>query len=132
MKMSPSFGFRYIRLFLIGASMLGAIGLALAYGDAWHQKSQAAQFLGVLSRVEVGCSTENEVLTATKPFNRYEDNARKPDQQGTETEVAYTFRNRAMAFLHLAPPKFVYAGIEFKDGIVVKKSVNFYQEPRFV
>jgi hypothetical protein len=77
-------------------------------------------------------ATENEVLTATKPFNRYEDNARKPDQQGTETEVAYTFRNRAMAFLHLAPPKFVYAGIEFKDGIVVKKSVNFYKEPRFV
>jgi hypothetical protein len=36
-----------------------------------------------------------------------------------------------MAFLHLAPPKFVYAGIEFRDGIVVKKSVKFYQEPRF-
>jgi hypothetical protein len=127
MKTSSSTGFRYLRPFLISVALLGAAGLGLAYANAWQAKSEAARLLAVLSTVKVGSSRESEVLEGLKPFSRFEDS----DPQRNERGVSYTFRNRVMAFLHLAPPKFVYAGIEFRDGIVVKKSVNFYQEPRF-
>jgi hypothetical protein len=131
MKTNPSTRFPYIRLFFIGAALLGAASLAFAYADACHEKSEATQFLAALSTVKVGRSTEKEVLDATKSFSRYKDRAGKSDRQGRDAGVAYTFRNRALALLHLAPPTFIYAGVEFRDGVVVKKSVNFYQEPRF-
>lgn len=126
MKTSSSTVFRYLILLVIGVAILGAAGLGLAYINAWQAKSEATRLLAVLSTVKVGSSRQSEVLEAVKPFTRFEDS----DPQRNERVVSYSFRNRVMALLHLAPPKYVYAGIEFRDGIVVEKSVNFYQEPR--
>jgi hypothetical protein len=106
MKTSSSTRFRYVHPLLIGAALLGAAGLAFAYASAWQAKSEATRFLAVLSTVKVGSSSESEVLEAAKPFSRFEDSAEKSDPQQKEPGVSYTFRNRAMAFLHLAPPKF--------------------------
>lgn len=120
---------RPIVLILIGVALLVATGLALAYADAWYEKSAAERLLMVLSKVQVGSSTQSDVIDATKAFGRYADGHLNSDRQKA-AGVEYTFRNRVMAFLHLAPGKFVYVGLEFKDGVVVAKSVNFYQEPR--
>jgi len=42
----------------------------------------------------------------------------------------YLFRNRAFALLHLAPPKFFWVVIRYKNGIVAEKSVQYFEEPR--
>lgn len=117
-------------LILIGAALLVVLSLALAYVDAWREKSAAERLLMVLSRVQVGSSTESDVTDATRTFGRYADGHMNSERRKAASAVEYTFRNRVMAFLHLAPGKFVYIGLEFKDGVVVGKSVNFYQEPR--
>jgi hypothetical protein len=126
MKTRSSSAFRYVLTLVIAVVFIGAVALTLAYADARQAKSEATQFLTALSTVKVGSSSETEVREAMKPFSRFEDSP-----PGSGHGLSYTFRNRAMAFLHLAPQKFVYGGIEFRDGIVTKKSINFYQEPRF-
>lgn len=117
-------------LILIGAALLAAMSLASAYADAWYEKSAAERLLMVLSRVQVGSSTESDVTDATKAFARYAEGHMNSDRQKAASAVTYTFQNRVMAYLHLAPWKFVYIGLEFKNGMVVSKSLNFYQEPQ--
>jgi hypothetical protein len=125
---------RFIRrpviLILIGAALLVATSLTLAYADAWYEKSAAERMLTILSRVQVGKSTESDVNNATKAFGRYADGDINSDRQKAASWVTYTFQNRVMAILHLAPWKSVYIGLEFKNGVVVSKSLNFYQQPR--
>jgi hypothetical protein len=121
---------RPVVLILIGAALLVATSLALAYADAWYEKSAAERLLTVLSGVQVGKSTESDVTNATKSFGRYADGDINTDRQKAASWVTYTFQNRLMAILHLAPWKSVYIGLEFKNGIAVSKSLNFYQQPR--
>jgi hypothetical protein len=131
MKTNSPNTFRYIRFLLVSALLLGAVVLALAYVNVWQEKSEATEFLAMLSTVEVGSSSKSATIEAAKRFGRYENSPGQPDQQARSTWIEYTFGNRVMAALHLATPKFLYVGIEFRDGVVVKKTANFYQEPRF-
>jgi hypothetical protein len=121
---------RPVFLVFVGAALLLAASATLAYVDAWREKSAAEQLLVVLSRIQVGSSTETDVTNATEAFSEYADRQLNYGSQKGASWVTYTFQNRVMAFLHLAPWKFAYIGLEFKNGVVVSKSLNFYQQPR--
>jgi hypothetical protein len=121
---------RFIRLVLVGAAVMIVTLISVAYTDARHEKYEAEQLLIVLTRINVGSSTENDATNATNAFNGYADRQMNFNRQNVVSDVEFTFRNRVIAFLHLAPAKFVYLGLEFRNGVVVSKSFNFYQEPR--
>lgn len=121
---------RSIGLVLVGATVTLVTLIAAAFAEARHERHEAEQLLIVLSRIHVGSSTEDEATSALSAFKRYADRQINPNRQQAAIGLEFTFRNRAMAFLRLAPAKFVYLGLEFRNGIVVSKSFNFYQEPR--
>lgn len=121
---------QFMRLVLVGAAVMIVTLIAVAYADARHEKHEAEQLLMVFSRIQVGSSTENDVTNATNAFNGYADRQMNPNSQNAVSDVEFTFRNRVMAFLPFVPAKFVSLGLEFRNGVVVSKSFNFYQEPR--
>jgi|WetSurMetagenome_2_1015567.scaffolds.fasta_scaffold375495_1 hypothetical protein len=122
---------RTVRLLLVGTGLLVATSVALAYADAWHQRSRAERLLSVLSTIQVGRSTESDVATSTAALAGYARRQVNSGHLGVTSELEFTFQNHLMALLHFSPPKYLYVGLEFKDGVVTSKSLNFYQAPRF-
>lgn len=98
--------------------------------ESFYERFQASELIAALSEIRVGYTTKDQVRQITRPFSFFRDHNDDKAESEAISSDSYTFRNRAFAFFHLAPATFVWASIEFKNNVAVRKSAQYYEAPR--
>ena len=121
-KTAPSLRKRFLSLSFV-ALLAVLIVVVASFSMSYYNRMQATKMLEVLSSLEVGHTTDVHAREVLKPFSRY--------LSGQESAYAqYQFTNGVFGVLHLAPRTSVSAEVAFENGVVVEKSLNYFEEPR--
>jgi hypothetical protein len=121
-----------VRIMRIVAVVFSCVLLLTLAGiaESYYERMQADKFVALLSSVRVGYTAEADVRKVIQPFSRFLDPHHDTDNAGNDQYDQYGFRNRAFGFLHLSPFVTVWITLDYKNGVVVEKSVQYYEEPR--
>lgn len=120
------------RIMRVAAVVFSCVLLLALAGivESYYERMQAGKLVALLSSVQVGYTTEADVKKVIQPFSRFLDPHHDTDKAGNDQYDQYGFRNRAFGLLHLSPFVTVWITLDYKNGVVVEKSVQYYEEPR--
>jgi hypothetical protein len=121
-------GLNRSRVFLL-VLVMALIGICGCVAESYIEQSRAAQLLKLVSNVELGVTTRDEIQRATRGFTRYNAVNLFKDQPRSDKYDVFVFRNLGMAALRLAPMKVVSIQIDYKNNLAVEKSIHFAEEP---
>ena len=117
---------KWAAAFVLGVTFLALVNIA----ESWYQRYEAGRLIAALSGIQVGSTTEARAREITKRFSRYNVRNEFPKDPPTSDSDKFGFRNRAFPLLHLAPAKWVWITLDYKNGFVVEKSAQYFEEPR--
>jgi hypothetical protein len=120
---------RIMRIAVVVFSCVLLLALA-GIAESYYERMQAGKLVALLSSVRVGYTTEADARKAIQPFSRFLDPHHDTNIAGNDQYDQYGFRNRAFRLLHLSPFVTVWITLDYKNGVVVEKSVQYYEEPR--
>jgi hypothetical protein len=106
--------------------MLSIAGIA----ESYYERFQAQKLLAALSNIQVGYTTEVRAKEIMGPFAWYSTVGAYPRNSTADPFDQYGFQNRALSFLHFSTATWVWITVEYKDSIVVEKSVQAASAPR--
>lgn len=118
-KTAPSFRKRFWSLLFAAVVIVVAASFLMIY----YNRHQAKNLLESLSSLDVGRTTDLQARELLKPFSRY---LSKQERAYTQ----YQFTNGILGTLHLAPKTSVSVEVAFENGVVVEKSLHYFEEPR--
>jgi hypothetical protein len=100
--------------------------VACVLGESVVQRHRAEDLLQLLADVDVGTAPNPALFAALGKFKGYRSS--EGSQSGRSYDQ-FVFRNRGFALLALAPAKVLYIQIDFRNGIVIEKSIHFAEAP---
>ena len=120
---------RIMRVPVFGLSFVFLLTLA-GIAESYYERMQAGKLVALVADMQVGYTTEADARKIAQLFSRYRDPHPDKDSAKVDSYEEYGFKNRAFAFLHIAPPKFLWVVIGYKNDVVAEKSVQYFEEPR--
>jgi hypothetical protein len=112
------------QLIVIGLLMLLLVACVL--GESFVQRHRAEDLIQLLTDVDVGTAPNPALFAALGKFKGYRSSE---GSQGGRSYEQFVFQNRGFALLALAPAKVLYIQIDFRNGIVIEKSIHFAEAP---
>lgn len=108
----------------IGSLFLALILLAsAALSRSYYERSKAEQLIEVASHLDLGVTSKQEVQKLTERLNR--NRIGSPQSNGQLESVAFGFENGSALLLNMIPSKTVYVRFDFRDGILIRKELDY-------
>jgi hypothetical protein len=118
-----------IRIATIAIATCLVLLISAAYIDARLEQNRVGKLIRILAYATPGTTSRASIrqMLQRESFNTGDSNACAKYHMGDCDQ--FGFENRWIAFLHLAPVKAILVTVEYKDGIVISKTVLFLEEP---
>jgi hypothetical protein len=95
-------------------------------GESFLEKWQAESLLRAFSQVDVGKTTLSQAREITKGFEHHLVH----QTSGAYGEDQFRYWNSMLSIVNLAPRTYVFATLKYSGGVVVKKTMQYIEEPR--
>jgi hypothetical protein len=113
----------------ISSAICMVLMVSFAYLAARFNQNRAEKLITRLSEVIPGTTSEAVVKSTIQGewfLKRIPNVCENDGSQGCDQ---FGFTNRWLAFLHLSPAKWIWVTIEYRNGVVVSKSVQLSEAP---
>jgi hypothetical protein len=100
----------------------------VATRKAYYERSKAEELITILSQLEVGVSSEQEVRSLTERFGRYriEQDAQRDEQSRADV---FGFQNGAAWLLNMIPAKTVMIRLQYENNVLTQKEFVYAESP---
>lgn len=109
------------------------IFIILGLVESYYERFEAKKLIAVVSEIQVGSTSEPLAKGMLRSFSRFNDfnNRREyPDEIDTGAFDQFTFSNQAFRYLRLSPATWIWVTLNYNNGEVTSKLVQYYEEPR--
>jgi hypothetical protein len=107
-----------------------ATTIGLSWAQAYHEKTRAQALLALFEGIQVGEDSDTSFSWLKKNFGSFMDLGQSLGEDDSKYGHIFTFRNRALWRLHLAPLRAVNIGLGYKSGRIISKFVEFVEYDR--
>ena len=104
--------------------------VAMAWCDAGYQSRRAQELMSLLSQVKPGVTPHSTVQALISSYSANSTYSNAHAECHPLGVSQFSFSNRWLKSLHLAPARFIWITVEYCNGIAVLKSFTFAEEPR--
>jgi hypothetical protein len=110
----------------LGVILIMSVVVVCLVGESFMEKRQAENLLRALSQVEVGKTTLSQAREITSGFVHH----RIHQTSGASGEDQFRYWNSFLSIVKLTPRTYVFVTLRYSDGVVVKKTMQYIEEPR--
>jgi hypothetical protein len=110
----------------LGFILIISVVMVCLVGESSMEKRQAENLLRALSRVEVGKTTLSQARDITSGFVHHQIH----QTSGTSGEDQFRYWNSFLSIVKLTPRTYVFVTLKYSNGVVVKKTMQYIEEPR--
>jgi len=107
-----------------------AVIVSVAYCAARFEQNRADRLIGLLSNVMPGVTSQESIKTMFESKSFLTGNSNVCQKYHMRNCDQFVFTNKLLAFLHIASSKQVWVTLDYRNGVVVSKSVQFAEDPR--
>jgi hypothetical protein len=120
------------RMISFGICMVVLLGTAVsvAYCEVLFQRHRAEKLIELLSDVAPGRTSKEVVLKQLQYESFHPGGSKACANDASRSCDQFEFTNKWLSSLHVSPSKYVWVTLDYRDGFVVSKSVQFAEEPR--
>lgn len=114
------------KLAALCSALVVLLGTLCCLADSFIQRRRAEELLNALANVQIGAKQTPELKEELERFKLYRSSN---GALGDRSHDQFMFRNYGFALFRLAPAKYIWIQISFKNGTVVAKSAHFAEAP---